>query len=268
MATIYKLNFSNGEYYIGQTAKAVETRILQHKQTKGKGCPLLAYAWQTHELVGWEVLEDNISLDQVDAREVYWIKTLKPALNTLAGGKITRGVNHPRAKYTAEQIEDVADLYLNSAASYQEISDITLVEYCTVHDIIKGRSHQWVWDGKMSHDIAKAELLRKPSYKFYDIDNNEYPVTTNLLQAEKHLDLPNGALRRALAGHRSALGWSAVPHPVLELTDPQQEKFVLTQPRALEFLRSFEDLSKYQIDKLVNKQMPGGGWTSSIVSSK
>lgn len=267
MATIYKLNFSNGEFYIGQTSRPVQKRVNQHQATKGKGCPLLHSAWLNQEFTGYEVLEDSLTDGEANEQEVYWIRKLKPTLNTLPGGKVLRGFNHPRAKYTPEQIMQVADLYLHSELSYKAISEISEVEYGTVHDIVKQRSQLWVWENEDPNFIAQIANLRKQRYTFYDADNKEYPTKTSINALEAELGLPPGTLNRVQAGTKSTKGWSTQPHKILELTDPQQERFVLTQPRASEFIKSFEELSKYQQDQLTLHFKNSADWKVKVVSN-
>lgn len=265
MATIYKLNFDSGDFYIGQTSQPVQKRVNQHQATKGTGCPLLHAAWINHKFTGYDVLEDSLLDTEVDEQEVYWIRKLNPTLNTLPGGKVLRGFNHPRAKYTPEQIEQVADLYLHSDLSYKAISDVTGVEYGTVHDIIKQRSQLWVWENEDPNFIAQVAKMRKQTYSFYDADNKEYVTKTSINALERELELPSGTLARALKGATSAKGWSAEPHKMLELTDPQQEQFVLTQFRARQFIRSFEDLSKYQQDQLTIHFTNSADWKVKVL---
>ena len=265
MATIYKLNFSNGEFYIWQTSQPLQKRVYQPQVTKSSRCPLLHAAWLTQEFTGCEVLEDKLSDDEANDQEVYWIRKLKPTLNTLPGGKVLRGFNHPRAKYTREQIEQVADLYLHSDLSYKAISDVTGVEYGTVHDIVKQRSQLWVWENEDPNFIAQVAKMRKQTYSFYDADNKEYQTKTSVNALERELELPSGTLARALQGVTSTKGWSAEPHKMLELTDPQQEQFVLNQFRAKQFIRSFEDLSKFQQDQLTLHLKNSADWKVKVL---
>lgn len=266
MATIYKLNFSNGEFYIGQTSQPLEKRVYQHRVTKSSRCPLLHAAWLNQEFTGCEILEDNLSDDEANEQEVYWIRKLSPTLNTLPGGKVLRGFNHPRAKYTREQIEQVADLYLHSELSYKMISDVTGVEYGTVHDIIKQRSQLWVWENEDPGFIAQVAQMRKQTYTFYDADNNQYHTKTSINSLELELGLAPGTLNRVQTGTKSTKGWATEPHPVLELTDPQQEQFILTQPRAKQFIKSFEELSKYQQDQLTLHFKNSADWKVKVLS--
>lgn len=265
MGVVYKLNFDNGDFYIGQTTKSINARLTQHKATKGKGCPLLSRAFEHQQLIGYDVLE-GVDADRLDEREQYWINKLKPALNTTIGGKSTAGLAHPRLKYSKEQIEQVLQLYLTTAHSYQEISDITGVGYAMVHDITKRRAHTWVWETTDPKLHESARELRKVTFRLYNIDNQEYEAKT-IKELSEVLGEPLHAVYAAIQGHKSARGLSLVKHPTLVLTDPQQEQFVMTLPRAREFLRTFEEISKFQLDQLTLKYKASAGWAVEVVGA-
>lgn len=53
MPTIYQLNFTNNNTYVGQTSNPIEARIRQHALTKGSGCPKLHKAWKTETYLGY-----------------------------------------------------------------------------------------------------------------------------------------------------------------------------------------------------------------------
>jgi predicted DNA-binding protein YlxM (UPF0122 family) len=267
MSTIYKLNFATGDFYIGQTSQPVTSRITQHKSTKGSGCPLLATAWQYSEFTGHEILEDNIPTSDLDAREVYWIDKLKPTLNTLPGGKSMRGLNHPRAKYTKEQIEQVLALYLGTALSYGEIAETTLVEYGTVHDILKQRSHAWVWETIPNSKLELARQLRAPQYRVYDKHNKVHEYSGSIPKFARVLGITTGQLNSILNGSESQTGISMLPHPVVELTNPLDEVFTLTLPEAREMLEQ-DDLSPYQIRSVLTQTTKSSaGWSSRLIHS-
>lgn len=267
MSTIYKLNFANGEFYVGQTSQPVSARISQHKVTRGSGCPLLFTAWQYNEFTGYEILEDDIPQGEIDAREIYWIATLKPSLNTLPGGKVMRGLNHPRAKYSKEQIEDVVALYLNSTLSYSEIAETTRVEVGTVHDILKERKHAWVWEAISAEKRELARKLRTPHYVVYGPDNTKYTHQGTLPEFANRLGITLGQLNSILRGSESITRFSTLPHPVIELTNPLEETFVLTLPRAKEMLLE-DDLSPFQIRSVLTQATKSSaGWSSRILHS-
>jgi predicted DNA-binding protein YlxM (UPF0122 family) len=265
MGVIYKLNFSNGDFYVGQTTKTIHARMTQHKSMRGRGSPLLAHAFETSELVGYEVLEAAES-DQLDSREQHWIAELKPPLNTTIGGKSTAGLAHPRLKYSKEQIEQVLQLYLTTTYSYQEIADITGVGYAMVHDITKRRAHTWVWEtiDPQLHEAARE--LRRVQFRLYDIDNHVHEASS-IKELCESVNQPLHVVYSALQGHKSSRGLSLIKHPTLVLTDPQQEQFELTVPRAREFLRTFEEISKFQLDQLTLKYKASAGWAVEVVGA-
>jgi predicted DNA-binding protein YlxM (UPF0122 family) len=265
MGIIYKLNFGNGDFYIGQTTKTIHARVTQHKSMRGKGSPLLSHAFEISELVGYEVLETAES-DQLDSREQHWIAELKPPLNTTIGGKSTAGLAHPRLKYSKEQIEQVLQLYLTTTHSYQEIADITGVGYAMVHDITKRRAHTWVWETVDPKVHESARELRRVQFRVYDADNHEHEASSVNELCVK-LAQPLHAVYGAIQGHKSARGLSLVKHPVLILTDPQLEQFELTVPRAREFLKTFAEISKFQLDQLTLKYKNSAGWTVQVKNS-
>lgn len=258
MGTVYRLNFDKGDFYVGQTTKGIGARVMQHKATKGKGCPLLAHAFIKNKLVSYDVLAEG-STEELDVKE------LSPTLNTTIGGKSTAGLAHPKLKYSKEQIEEVINLYLNTPASYQEISDITEVGYAMVHDITKRRAHTWVWEHIDPQLHEKAKELRRVTFRLYDMDNREYSANS-IAELAEILGQPIHVIYSAIQGHKSSKGLSLLEHPILLLIDPQQEQFELTLPRAKEFLRSFAEISKFQLDQLTLKFKNSAGWIVRVKS--
>lgn len=264
MPTIYQLNFTNNNTYVGQTSNPIEARIRQHVLTKGSGCPKLHKAWKTETYLGYEILEE-CSIDMLDEREQYYIATLNPTLNILPGGKSLRGLSHPKSKYTKEQIESVIKLFITTTLNYKQISDSTNVEYATVHDILKQRQHQWAWEAVDPKLKQEVQDIRNKHYVFYDADNNIYEFTKNINQCEQELKLSHGTLRRVLQGTKSQTGWSATPHPVVELTNPLGETRVYTLFRAIEHVKSVDALSRYQLSRLQGLNN-SAGWSIKLLS--
>lgn len=266
MGCIYRLNFTNDKFYIGQTSKEITECVKQHQLTKGAGCPKLFEAWKTETFLGYEVLEE-CSVDQLDGLEQKYISELRPPLNTLPGGKAIKGLNHPRSKYTQQQIEQVVDLFLNSSLSYTEIADATNVHYSTVQDIIHQRNHEWAWEKIDPKTREHALSLKDPHYVFYDIDNNRVESRSNLHRLEIDLGLPTGTLRRVLQGNKSKLGWSLEPHPLVEITSPLGETKRLTVPRAKEWVTQTDALSKFQLNQLFNEFNDSAGWQIRVINN-
>lgn len=259
MGTIYKLNFSNNKCYIGKTSNPLELRLRFHRNNKGQGCPLLKLAYDSEVFLDYEVLEDNIPLELLDDTERYYISTLKPELNTLPGGEGLNGLNHPRSKYTKDQIEQVVELFLNTAEQYLNISEITGVAYNTVQDICKQRSHAWVWELIDPKLYQAAILCRKPKYQIYDAYNELFEFD-NLHKFCIELDIAEYIIRGVLDGATSTSGWSLTPHEDIVLVGPNNETINTNIFLAKQLLKS-HNLSKFQITQLLTKRKPSGGWS-------
>lgn len=95
MGLIYKITSPTERVYVGQTTKTAEERIIQYKskrKKKGKSLILRSiekYGWDAHI---FEVIEDNVSVELLNEREIYWIAELKTyAAENLDGMNLTRG---------------------------------------------------------------------------------------------------------------------------------------------------------------------------------
>lgn len=228
MGTIYKLNFSNGDFYVGKTSLRLGSRILQHINTRGKGSPLLQDAFATQEYLGFDVVEDNIPEDILGITEAYYIKKLKPTLNTLPGGESLQGLNHPRCKYTEAELREVANLIISTEFSYMEISRKTGVLLSTVRDIAFQRTHAWLIEIVTPEALEKAAAARKKTYTLYDINNEPYEFTSITDFSRKHGF--NAAAVWASQTGVNQKGWSREPKPIFTVAS---KDLTLTGPRIL-----------------------------------
>lgn len=110
MGFIYKIvNTDNAKVYIGQTRKSVNARWYAHKHAikSGKGCPLLARAFNSHGADKFSIeMVEECEDDTLCEREVFYIKefnSLAPhGYNADAGGKT--GGTFKGHKHTPETI--------------------------------------------------------------------------------------------------------------------------------------------------------------------
>lgn len=71
---IYKItNLLDGKVYVGQTARTLEARIDQHKRRSASAISkaIKKYGWENFKA---EVIEECKTRDQLNEREIYWIK--------------------------------------------------------------------------------------------------------------------------------------------------------------------------------------------------
>ena len=109
MVGIYKItNLKNGKIYIGQSID-VKRRFWDHRCASHEGNRHLQFALKKYgkESFKYEILEECAAAD-LDERERYWIKKLKPEYNVSPGGQ-GRGRRH--TDETKEIIRQKARLF-------------------------------------------------------------------------------------------------------------------------------------------------------------
>jgi group I intron endonuclease len=104
---IYKITSPSGKVYVGQTICSFKLRIRQHKR-KSSTCTLLKRAISKYgDEMKYEIIEENIPHEQLDEREIYWIKEL----NSLApsGYNCTTGGQF-KTEYSQELKDRIRDI--------------------------------------------------------------------------------------------------------------------------------------------------------------
>jgi len=254
MGYIYQLNFSEGNAYIGQTVN-LRNRLYSHRYTKGSGSPLLKIAFDTLEYLGHDILLE-CDTAQLDTEEIRLISERKPTLNTLPGGRCLRGLNHPRTKFSKEQIEQVVHECITTPISYGEISANIGMSVNTVRGIAIGASHQWATEEVDPSTLSAAGNLRSNKNEkciLYDINNEKHEVTS-----AQDVGLRKDILLGLKKGRENRDGWSLVKHKYVLLISPSGDKATLTIPAAKLLLMETGELSSYQIRKLLNFTNAGG----------
>ena len=109
---IYKItNKKNGKSYIGQTIRTLKERIKEHKK---KNTSLISKAIRKYGMKSFNVciLEECFTLDNLNKREMYWIKemnTVNPNGYNLCeggGGTLSREVSYEsKLKMSKSQIK-------------------------------------------------------------------------------------------------------------------------------------------------------------------
>src|SRR5210317_2664073 len=101
---IYKITSPSGKVYVGQTIRSFEKRMQEHKDSKSS-CSAVKNAIDKYkDQMKYEIIEANIPQEQLDEREIHWIKEL----NSLApnGYNLTSG-GHARQIISQETIDRV-----------------------------------------------------------------------------------------------------------------------------------------------------------------
>lgn len=258
-SVIYKIVFQDGSTYVGQT-QDFEQRKTTHLSSKGRGSPKLAKAFELDPEPAFYVLEETTDLD---SREVWWINHLKPELNTLPGGDGMRGLNHPRAHYTREQILEVVNLWTTTATKITDISHITGVNISICSDIIHNRIHHWATEGI---DLRLHD--RTHHWKIWDPVGNLYQANT-IRELENKTGLSHSLLYSIINSKTGVgrNGWTATPPTWINLTSPEGITTTLTTTLAKTLLVD-SGLSKYQVDRLTKTFKPSAGWKVTVCPEK
>ncbi len=198
--------------------------------------------------------------EDIDERETYWINKLKPTLNVLPGGKAMRGLNHPRSKYSEEQILEVLNLFLHSTAGYQDISDITEVSLGTVRDICWLRSHTWATEG-LEAEILAAQKCREKTYTVYDPGNVKHTFT-NAAQFQQEHNLNSNAVYNILKSVSGFYeGWSREPKQAIRLVSPDGDTFDFDSYNDAKVFLRYHELPTASITRLIKQRKTSKGWT-------
>lgn len=152
---IYKYtNKINNMIYIGQTSTTLARRDSKHMSQLNDNTyfhrALKKYGRENFIL---EVIEDNISLNEIDEKEIYWIKELNAYYKTGKGYNMTKGGkwSTPTQKITHD--EEVKELILNTDLTFQEIADLFQVSLSCISDINTGRTFH---DNKLKYPLKET----------------------------------------------------------------------------------------------------------------
>ena len=250
MICIYQLNFTEGTY-IGKTTN-LKAR-LSHHMGKDRGGTPLKEAWKTQGFLGHTVLEE-CAIEELDAREVYWISTNKPNLNILPGGETMSGLNHPRNKCTQEEVEEIVRL-LELRFRYSVIAEQLNIPYSRVYDVCSGKTHIWA---TQHLDLTKYATTNKESLVVYDKDNIRHIISygeRDTFCTER--GLPKAALL-SLKDTFNVHGISLKPHKMFLVETPVGE-LEMTEPILYYELKKLKSPS-YTIDRVINKRKESKGW--------
>jgi group I intron endonuclease len=91
---IYKITSPSGKIYVGQTVRSFEKRMQEHRQ-ETSCCTSIKRAIDKYgDEMNYEIIEDNVPQEQLDEREIYWIKELNSlapsGYNLTTGGQFSK----------------------------------------------------------------------------------------------------------------------------------------------------------------------------------
>ena len=167
---IYKLNYPNKKYYIGQTQN-LKRRMWEHNNTNKAVHPCDLAIAKYGKITEVEILEEKLPVDKLDEREIYWINfydatNKEKGYNLTKGGKVLRGEDSPRAAFTNEEVLQIRKLKAEGMRKIDVYNN-----FFSHHNF---RGFEGVWWGKTYQEIGKEYLEQTK-----DRDWNEYSSIIN-----------------------------------------------------------------------------------------
>lgn len=171
-------NTINDKVYIGQTLMSLEERLKQHiNHSKSKNHYKL---YQAMDEIGKdkfyiELLEDDVPINKLDEREIYWINFYNSCVNgynTSKGGKA-------RHDNKIQDIQVVFD-YLDAGFMVREVASILEVHSSTINRMLKSngyktgshyRCEDWRGDLFKIVDRSKVKVLLDQDLSYGEIAN-------------------------------------------------------------------------------------------------
>jgi hypothetical protein len=118
---IYLLEFPNGKVYIGQTIRKFNQRVKQHCMVDNKS-PKLKNAIQKYKEFNVSILEENLTIWQLNSFEGYYIKLFNS--NGEDGYNLDSGGNNRRSSdETKKKLSDIGKGKVKSDEHKRKLSD-------------------------------------------------------------------------------------------------------------------------------------------------
>lgn len=223
---IYKLEFEDGSYYIGQSVNLNKRSRYKDHVTMMLNNRHHSYKVQDkfdslQKLPTYGVVEysDLINLNSLEQK--YINLNDKNCLNVKAGGGSNYGQNTDTAKYFTYQIEDAFFLLINNPKIlHKEVATHTGLDINTVHDISAGRSRA-VTEMSIKYPEEYAKLLKMKAHNTRGkttviLANNKSNKEVTLVTGEysqfcRDNNIQSSNLAKVITGKRnSTMGWYLV----------------------------------------------------------
>ena len=153
---IYKYtNKINGKIYIGQTITSLKRRDNKHFNDKNNTYFDRAYKKYAKSNFTLEVLEDHIKQEDLDKKEIYYIKKYNSLYVSGKGYNMTKGgkFGNSKQKVDGKTEDTIKKLLMETNLSFKEIVKETKINYYTISDINNGRC---LYDYNLNYPLRKT----------------------------------------------------------------------------------------------------------------
>lgn len=270
-------NLINEKVYIGQTVQKLQRRIDHHLQDAKKDNlyfhkAIIKYGKDNFK---WSILEDNIQIDILDEKEMYYISKYESNISE-KGYNLTNGGRDAiiSSKLKEEQVESIKDLLLNTKQSLTSIANDFNISIYAISDINNGKS----WKTNIEYPIRKTNRAKRLPTKIVESIIQELILDElpTMKIAEKHninfttvIDIMNGRIHKKESlsyplriinnnKHKSLLKLN--DEKVIEIIDLLENTNMLIKDIAIKFNAApttIADINKGRSWKQIhNKQIP------------
>lgn len=220
---IYKLEFKDGSYYIGQSVD-VYSRLKDHYRMVLSGnhhSYKVQKKFDEEQSLPKHILLEECPIDLLNSKEDKLIDLKDPlCLNTKAGGDSNYGYNTPSSKYLTLDIEAAFLLLVEyPGILHREVSDFTGVDISTIHDISAGRSRAFT-EMKDKYPEKYAKLLSIKAHNTrgkntvvlqHDDGRKITLITGEYSEFCRNNGVQSSNLSKVILGHRkSTMGWKLI----------------------------------------------------------
>lgn len=149
-------NLINGKVYIGQTTTSLETRHKKHLSQLNDNTyfhrAIKKYGIENFNLI---ILEQDIPLEILDEREIYWIKEKDAYYRSGKGYNLTKGGqwSNSTQKLTGKQVEEIQQLLATTTRNLADIGTQYQVSLSCISDINRGKTFH---DSMLNYPIRPA----------------------------------------------------------------------------------------------------------------
>lgn len=212
---IYRLHFSNGQDYIGQSS-SLKRRYLCHLNLLTKHKHYNSKLQACYDLYGEPeaYIEELCSIPELDALEIFYINkynSYKYGLNIVPGGSLQHGDANPNHKYSNQQIIDAFLLGYDKKRTIKEISKLTGVSEAAIRTILIGSRHEWLkelYPTEYNLMLACKQVQNHNNFSYRIIKDSIIEEFTVLAEAGRKLGLDPGNLSKLCNGKlKKYKGW-------------------------------------------------------------
>lgn len=173
---IYKVTSPSGRIYIGQTTTTLKKRKIGHICLARKIDTKFARAIRKYgENLDWEIIEDDINIDKLNEREIFYISkfdSMKNGYNGTLGGAWHDRENVAKKKITFSDAKEVRKMAKKNIP-YEEISKKFEISFSMICDIVYNRIYVQNNYEPKPYSKKRSELQNGKNNSFYGRHHSE-----------------------------------------------------------------------------------------------